>query len=369
MLSAASRALIVGLTVLALASFSHAQTTRTGDGVGAVKQARAEPASLADGTDAGDEVAHSNSFKSGNVSGTILDQSGAVMTGAHVRLTHDDQSPGQEVLSGGNGQYSFLNVTPGNFRLTIAANGFTTHVFSGILNSGEIYLVPPIVLRVANDVSEVWVKSVPIEVEIAEAQLKEQEKQRIFGIIPNFYVSYVNDTVALTPKQKFRLAWKSTVDPFTPVGVAFLAGVEQATDALPGYGQGMQGYAKRFGAAYADVVTGTFIGSAILPSVLKQDPRYFYKGTGSTSSRLGYALASPVICKGDSKHWQPNYSNILGSFAAGGISYLYYPESDRHGATLAMQTGLIRLGETAFEGVLQEFVIPRFTPHRRRAKP
>jgi hypothetical protein len=113
------------------------------------------------------------------------------------------------------------------------------------------------------------------------------------------------------------------------------------------------------------VVTGTYIGSAILPSLLKQDPRYFYKGTGSTRSRLLYALASPVICKGDNMRWQPNYSNVAGAAASGGISYLYYPQSDRNGAGLVMQNSLIRLGEMAFEGVIQEFFVRRFTPHLR----
>jgi hypothetical protein len=148
----------------------------------------------------------------------------------------------------------------------------------------------------------------------------------------------------------------------TLVGISAIAGVEQATDAFPGYGQGAEGYAKRFGATYVDVVTGTVIGSAVLPSLLRQDPRYFYKGTGSTGSRLLYALGSPLFCKGDNRRWQPNYSNVLGAFASAGISYLYHPESDRNGAGLVVRNSLIRLGETAFEGVLQEFVIRRLTP-------
>jgi hypothetical protein len=199
-------------------------------------------------------------------------------------------------------------------------------------------------------------------VELADEQIKQQEKQRVFGLFPNFYVSYVADAVPLTPKQKFRLAWKTSVDPMTLVGIGAIAGVEQATNAFDGYGQGAEGYAKRFGATYVDVVTSTVIGSAVLPSVLRQDPRYFYKGTGSTGSRLLYALGSPLFCKGDNQRWQPNYSNVLGAFASGGISYLYYPASDRNGAGLVVRQSLVRLGETAFEGVLQEFVIRRLTP-------
>jgi hypothetical protein len=234
------------------------------------------------------------------------------------------------------------------------------------LRPGETYLVPPIILAVATAVTEVHVKDSPLtQIQVADMQIKEQEKQRVFGVFPNFYVTYGQDAVPLNAKQKFRLAWKTAVDPFTLVGVAALAGVEQATNTFEGYGQGAQGYFKRVGASYADVVTGTFVGSAMLPSLLKQDPRYFYKGTGSTRSRLLYALASPVICKGDNMRWQPNYSDVAGSFASAGISYLYYPRSDRNGAGLVMQNSLIRLGEIAFEGVLQEFVIRRLTPHLR----
>jgi hypothetical protein len=283
-----------------------------------------------------------------------------------VHLTDEDQTSNLEVKSGSNGQFVFANVAPGPFRLTVTSPGFATREFSAALRPGETYLVPPIILAVATAVTEVHVKDSPLtQIQVADMQIKEQEKQRVFGVFPNFYVTYGQDAVPLNAKQKFRLAWKTAVDPFTLVGVAALAGVEQATNTFEGYGQGAQGYFKRVGASYADVVTGTFVGSAMLPSLLKQDPRYFYKGTGSTRSRLLYALASPVICKGDNMRWQPNYSDVAGSFASAGISYLYYPRSDRNGAGLVMQNSLIRLGEIAFEGVLQEFVIRRLTPHLR----
>ena len=151
---------------------------------------------------------------------------------------------------------------------------------------------------------------------------------------------------------------------FAVTGV--VAGVEQATDAYSGYGQGAQGYAKRYGASYADLVTGTFIGGAIFPSLLKQDPRYFYKGTGSTRSRFLYAVANSVICKGDNGHWQPNYSLILGSLASGGISNLYYPEKDRNGFGLTVQNTLVGLAETGAINLLQEFVMRKLTPSAQR---
>ena len=218
-------------------------------------------------------------------------------------------------------------------------------------------------LPVATQVTQVTVSAGFAPVELAEFQVQDQEKQRVLGIIPNFYVSYVPHALPLTWKQKFELSWRSSTDPFTFVGVGALAGIEQAGDEFSGYGQGAQGYARRYGASYGDVVIGTFLGSAILPSLLKQDPRYFYKGVGSKRSRILYALASPVICKGDNGNWQPNYSYVLGNLAAGGLANLYYPTSDRNGAGILFETELIRFGENALSAVLQEFVFRKLTPH------
>ena len=303
---------------------------------------------------------------SGSVSGTITVQTGAVAVGAQVQLTREDQSLKQETVSDDNGQFSFSNLAPGPFEITITSPGFTTQSFSGVLSAGQAYIVPGIMLPVATSVTDVQVEL--NQVEVAEIQIKEQEKQRVLGFIPNFYVTYARDPAPLVPRQKFQLAFRSVIDPFTFVAVGVLAGIQQGTNDFGEYGQGAQGYAKRYGAGYADVLAGTFIGSAILPSLLKQDPRYFYKGTGSVRSRILYALGNAVIAKGDNKRWQPNYSGILGSFATGGISYLYYPASDRS-AELLVQNALIRIAESAVAGVFQEFVVRRLTPHLQAARP
>lgn len=295
----------------------------------------------------------------GSISGTLIVQTGALAVGAHVQLSREGQSPTQELLSGENGQYSFSNLPPGPFHLTITSEGFGTQDYSGDLHPGEAFIVPEIMLSVATAVTEVRVELTQIEV--AQEEIKEQEKQRVFGFIPNFYVTYVPDPAPLTSKLKFQLAGRSVIDPFTFVAVGFLAGLQQASDEFGAYGQGAEGYAKRYGAAYGNVVASTFIGSAILPSLFKQDPRYFYRGTGSKKSRLGYALANAVICKGDNKKWQFNYSEVIGAFATGAISYTYYPEGDRHG--VVWENGLIKLGESAIAGVFQEFVLRKLTPH------
>jgi hypothetical protein len=296
----------------------------------------------------------------GIVKGTVVDQSGAVVSAAQVTLTEPGQSAPQLAQSGNDGQFSFSNIPPGPFQLEIIAAGFAPQTASGILHPGEIETVPDVALTVASNVTAVNV-GVSTE-EIAREQIAAEEKQRIFGIVPNFYVTYNPHAAPLTPGQKFQLAAKTVVDPVTLLVVAGTAGVQQWQGHFLQYGQGVQGCAKRFGAGYADTLTGTFIGGAILPSLLHQDPRYFYKGTGSFRSRFFYAIAFSVVCKGDNGRWQPNYSNVLGSLASGGISNIYYPANDRDGAQLTFENAALGIAATAVGNVFQEFIIKKFTP-------
>jgi Carboxypeptidase regulatory-like domain len=302
----------------------------------------------------------------GTVAGTIVDQTGALVPGAHVELLLATQSLDEKTVADDNGQFYFLNVPPGYFQLKISAEHFADQVFSGTVHPGEHY-VTQIALALATATASVTVTQT--EMEVAEEQIKVEETQRVLGFIPNFYVSYIRDAAPLTSRQKFELAWKTTIDPVTFALTAATAGIEQASDQYNAFGQGAEGYGKRFGTAYADTVSATFIGSAILPSLLRQDPRYFYKGTGTAWSRFLYAVAHAVICQGDNKRSQPNYSNIFGSLAAGGISNLYYPTNGRNGAELALESSLIGIGETAATNILQEFVIRKFTPSASKANP
>jgi hypothetical protein len=303
---------------------------------------------------------------SGTVSGTVVDGTGAEIAGARVMLVGEGGSAIQGVASDQDGQFLFTNVAPGTFQLKISAAGFAPQTFSGTLRPGEFRTVEPIALPVATAVTEVQVSDSPAEV--AQEQIKAQEKQRVLGVIPNFYISYVPDAAPLNTKQKFELAWKTTIDPVSFALIGAVAGVQQANNSFSGYGQGAQGYGKRYGASYADFVAGTFVGGAVLPSLLKQDPRYFYRGTGTRRSRLLYALANAVICKGDNGKWQPNYSNMLGGLAAGGISNLYYPAKDRNGARLTFENALIEIGATAGANLVEEFLVPRPTPKSSKPK-
>jgi Carboxypeptidase regulatory-like domain len=302
----------------------------------------------------------------GSISGRVVDQSGANIAGAEVKLRGEGGASAEVVRTNEDGLFAFTSVAAGPFQLTISSPNLTSREITGTLASGEVYVTPLILLAIAPQVTEVHVELPPEE--LAEVQIKEQEKQRVFGVIPNFYVSYESTAAPLRPKHKFELAWKSASDPITLIGVGVLAGIDQGTDRWGGYGQGAQGYAKRYGATYANVFASTFIGSAVMPSILKQDPRYFYKGSGSKGSRILYALASSFICKGDNGRWQPNYSNVIGSFAGAGLQAAYIPAQDRRGSGFVVSTALIRLGETSLAGVLQEFVLPKLTPkHSKHA--
>jgi hypothetical protein len=191
--------------------------------------------------------------------------------------------------------------------------------------------------------------------EKAEEQIKEQEKQRVAGILPAFNVSYRSDAVSLTAGQKMRLAFRSATDPVT-FGTAFVvAGYHEATDSDIGFGWGIEGYGKRSGAAYLDAFDGGMIGNGILPSILHQDPRYFRLGHGTTTHRLLFALATNVICKHDNTgKWEPNYSNVLGNIASGGISNLYYPSSNS-GIGQTLSNGFIVIAEGGVGSIFQEF--------------
>ena len=299
----------------------------------------------------------------GTVGGRVVDQTGNGVVGADVELIRDPQYVIQEVQSDEDGQFIFAIVPSGALRLRVVAEGFTTQTISFTMGSGENYLVPPITLSLATQITEIRVS--PSREEIAQEEFKDLEKQRVLGIVPNFYVSYASEPAPLTSKQKFHLALKATTDPVSVAAVSVIAGVDQASNRFSGYGQGAQGYAKRYGASFANFNSGLWIGGAVLPSILKQDPRYFYKGTGSKRSRFLYALSRTVICKGDNRRWQPNYSSVLGDLAAGGISNLYIPERDRHGAALTFENASIALGTTAVINVLQEFVLHKITSRRQ----
>jgi hypothetical protein len=298
-----------------------------------------------------------------SVHGIVESADGTVYEGARVELDLTSASgvTSSNQQTDASGAFNFVQLSPGEFKLTISSGGFVTQSVSGDLLPGEAFDAHTIVLPMATAANSVQV-SAGSQAEIAQAQLNVEEQQRVLGFFPNYYVSYDHNAVALTTRQKYQLAWRTSIDPVTFMLVGAVAGIEQASNTFKGYGQGAQGYAQRYGSNYADGFTGTMIGGAVLPSVFKQDPRYFYKGTGTIRSRTMYAIAMAVICKGDNGRWQFDYSGILGGLASGGISNLYYPASDRSGVEVTFENSLIGTAESAAQNLIQEFVIRRLTP-------
>jgi hypothetical protein len=291
--------------------------------------------------------------ESASVSGTILDLSGATVAGAEVTLTKVGQSQGWSLTTGADGRFTFNNLLPDAYVILVNAEGFEPATFAKFtIAANQVYEVPSIALSIATVSTEVVVQ--PKEV-IAAQQMKVEEKQRVLGIIPDFYTSYVWNAAPLDTKQKFSMAARDTFDPVTFIGVSLGAGVEQAKDSFPGYGQGAEGYAKRWGALFANGRTSDILSRAVFPSLFHQDPRYFYQGSGSAWSRIEHAVSYAFVARSDSGRLMPNYSYLLGDLSSGALSNLYYPASSR-GAGLVFTNAAIGLAGRAGLNLAREFL-------------
>ena len=294
------------------------------------------------------------------VSGTVTDVNNDTVPGAGVALDGPSPADHRAVTANDDGFFEIHDLRPGTtYHVTVSAKGFADWTSPKIaVTPGQYLNLTDIKLQIAEAVTTV--KAVYSTEQLATEQVEVEEKQRVLGVLPNFYVVYDPDAAPLTTKLKFKLALKTTIDPVTFLGVAVLSGINQAAD-TPNYVQGMKGYGQRVGAGYTDGFTDIMVGGAVLPSLLHQDPRYFYQGTGTTKSRAIHALSSAFICKGDNGRWQPNYSSVGGDLASGAISNLYYPQSNR-GPGLVFNNALINAGARMLNGVLQEFVLRAVTP-------
>ena len=300
------------------------------------------------------------------IGGTVTDTNGDVIPGATVTLDGPNGSDHRTTTADDNASFEFHDLKPGlPYRVTISAKGFVDWKSNEIrLRGGDFQFVTGIRLPILGETTSVVV-SAGTPVEIATEQIHIAEQQRVFGIIPNFYVVYDSENaVPLTTKLKFQLAIKTSFDPVTFAGAIFLGAINQAAD-TPNYPQGWKGYGERSGALFADGFTDTMIGGAILPTLLHQDPRYYYRGTGSTKSRLMHALSGPFWCKGDNGNWQPNYSSVGGDLISSAISNVYYPPSNR-GVGFTFQNLAIDTAEREVSTIIQEFVLRKLTPSQKR---
>jgi hypothetical protein len=296
-----------------------------------------------------------------SIAGTVTDVDDGIIPAATVIVDGSAPSDHRRVTANESGFFELKDLHPAvSYRITVSAKGFADWNSSAVvLKPGQELDLTDIKLRISADIT---VDAVQPE-QVALEQVKAEEKQRVLGVIPNFYVVYDPNPMPLTTKLKFQLALRASTDVVSIAGAGLLAGIDQAAN-TPDYVQGAKGYGQRFGANYADGLSDILIGGAILPSLLHQDPRYFYQGTGTRKSRALHAISAPFVAKGDNGRWQYNYSSIGGDLASGALSNLYYPQSNR-GPGLVFGNALITTGGRIVNALAQEFVLRRLTTNTK----
>lgn len=295
---------------------------------------------------------------SASLAGMVKDIGGTPVGEATLTLT----GPGgfeRKAVSDDDGNFRIDALPAGTFTLTLTSEGLQALTLSVTLEAGEQKALSDIGMRLATANFQVDAIS---QVELANQQIKQEETQRLLGLIPNFYVTYDHHAVALTTRQKYKLAARSLIDPVNLAITAGIAGEEYLQNTYAGYGRGPAGYGKRLGAGMAGSTIGTMLGGAVFPAWFRQDPRYFYKGAGSVWSRTGYALSTAVIAKGDNGKWQPAYAGVLGDFVTGAASYLYFPASDKSGAGLFLSNSALSVALDGVGNLVQEFLLRHLTP-------
>jgi hypothetical protein len=294
----------------------------------------------------------------GSISGDVTDVDGLVIPDATVTVAEPASNEPRTVTTNETGIFEINNLDPStSYKITVTANGFSTWTSPPItFTPGQALELTDIKLRVA--AVETTVSAVTVE-QLALEQVRGEEKQRVFGIIPNFYVSYDKNPVPMTSKLKYELAFKAGTDVTSIAGDLFIALLNQAGD-TPDYQQGLKGYGQRFGAAYADSFSNIMIGGAVLPSLLHQDPRYFYQGTGTNKSRALHAISAPFICRGDNGRKEVNFSSMGGDLIASSLTNLYYPDNNR-GPGLVFSSFFINTGGRIVNATIQEFLLRKHT--------
>ncbi len=326
---------------------------------GTPSSTRTPPASLAQAPPPASPLAQVPSATSASLTGSVQDVDHAAIPNAHLTLEYKGSRQALTAETNATGSFSFTGVPPGQYTLLVKAPGFAGWKVEDLqLEPGQTFALPEVTLGVESLTATV---DAITQEDLAEQQITEEVHQRILGVLPNFYVSYLPNAAPLTRKQKFKLAVRVSTDPVTLFTTGVTAAIAQAQGDFADYGPGIGGYGQRYAAIYGDRLGSTFFGAALFPSLFHQDPRYFYRGHGSIPRRALYAISTTVICKGDNGHWQPNYSNVLGNLAAAGLASSWYPASSRHSVQVTVSDTLLNVATGAFGTLFQEFALRHFT--------
>ncbi len=298
-----------------------------------------------------------------DLSGTVLDTNGGAIEGARVRLSKTG-SPDfrRQVVSGATGQFQFVDLEPGTYAVTVSRDGMTTFTSEPIVVQPEVpVVVPNVVLHLTAATTSVMVRD-PESASIEQVEIAEQ--QRVLKVFPNFYSSFDWNAPPMLSKQKYHLAARTLIDPVTFLTTGAIAGAEQYKNVFPSFGGGLDGFAKRYGAAYATHASGELLTRAIYPSIFHTDPRYFVMARGSIKARAFHALASTFVTRGDDGTRKVNFPEILGDLSAAALSNAYYPSSER-GVNLVLVNGFGTIGGDMLDNLIREFVLSQVTTRAR----
>jgi hypothetical protein len=302
--------------------------------------------------------------EAGSIQGKVSDPSGAPILGAVVKIEAADGNSRMTVTDM-EGAFQISSLSPGNYSVRISASGLSDWTASDVsASTSSESRVLLAVMQVATAVTTVTVGLSPEE--LAGEQLRHETQQRLLGVIPNYFVAYENNAAPLSPKQKLDLSFKTLIDPATFGAVGLTAGIQQIKNSYWQFGQGSEGYAKRFGAAYGSAATNLLITSVLADSVLHQDPRYFYSGQGTKKQRAWYAIKSAFRARGDNGKWQPPYAGLAGAIAGAEISDLYYPGS-RTQYTLLGRSLMFHFAGLIGLNLSEELFLKKFTSHAPQA--
>jgi Carboxypeptidase regulatory-like domain len=296
----------------------------------------------------------------GSIRGTVMDSSGAPILGAVV--TAEGADGGRSVtVTDQEGAFKISSLPPGSYSVRISAAGLSDFSTSTVNVADTAESTPlAVTLQVAPQVTTVTV-GLSSE-EVAADQVKQELKQRVLGVIPNYYVTYENNPAPLSSRQKLDLGLRTLVDPATFAAVGITAGIQQSMNSYHQFGQGSEAFGKRFGAAYGTVATNILITSVLAEAALHQDPRYFYDGRGTRAQRAWYAIKSAFRAKGDNGKWQPPYAGVIGAISAAEISDLYYPGS-RTQYTLLGRSLMFHFAGLVGLNLAEEFFLKKVTHH------
>jgi hypothetical protein len=304
----------------------------------------------------------SEAAPSGVIQGEVTDIHGGVVPGATIKLL--SKTPNileRETTTDSNGLFAFA-AAPSTYTVLIQAKGLETFLSEPFtLHANEKFEVPDVALPIATADTTIEVSA--NSAQVAEQELKIETRQRVLGVFPNFYTSFIYNAAPLNTRQKFKLTLRSTMDPIAFLNVGIVAAIEQAHGTFKDFGPGPAGYGRRYGAALGDELIGRTLGTAVFPSLFHQDPRYFFEGpANSVGRRVFHAIRQGLVVRGDNGHLQPNYSRIFGNASAGAISSLYHPTANGPGQ-LALTNVLVGIGGTAVTNLLREFVFSHATTH------